>query len=625
MCGINGFAVVNGSEKIKNEERLRMMNSKIYHRGPDDSGIYADDHVAIGMTRLSIIDLSTGKQPISDAGGRWQIVFNGEIYNYKTIRESLIKKGYTFRTSTDTEVILYAYIEYGENCLKMLKGMFAFAIYDSSDGSLFIARDRAGEKPLYYTRTDNQFVFASEMKSIIAAGNLKKDIDRTALAQYLMLTYIPAPLTILQNVYKLPAAHYMRVTKELDICIKPYWDVIYDKENQILDYSECKKQLREVMYRAVEDCMIADVPVGAFLSGGVDSTVVAGIMADISPVPINTFTIGFKDKAYDESTLAEITAKKMKSNHHVHFIDYDDMLVNLDVLLENMDEPFADNSLIATFIVSEIARKDVKVVLTGDSGDEQFGGYERYLIGYYSDIYNKIPKWLRKNIFEKIVYTVPDKTPASRKVRKVIANANEDIYTQRVNMMCLGARGAAGLGRLLRYECKEPLSFIYDYYSKYACSASELDCTLYMELKTVLEGEMLCKVDRASMLASLETRVPMLYPDVIELAARIPAKYKINARNKKVIFKDTFSDIIPSELVNAPKRGFSIPMAGWLRNELKEDLLNTLNENDVEEQGLFDYGCIRELIEKHLSAREDNSGILWALYVFEKWYGNYMM
>lgn len=624
MCGINGFSTLKSGSKTENEARLRIMNSKIFHRGPDESGIYADGHAAIGMTRLSIIDLSSGKQPIKDESGRWQIVFNGEIYNYKSIRIDLEKKGYKFRTTTDTETILYSYIEYGEKCLKQLKGMFAFAIYDTVEQTFFIARDRAGEKPLYYAKTENEFVFASELKSIIAIGCLEKEINREALSQYLALTYIPAPLTILKNVYKLPAAHYMRVTKELDISIHQYWDVVYDKSQQLEDYAECKKVLRSTMYKAVEDCMVADVPIGAFLSGGVDSTIIAGIMADISPTPINTFTIGFKDKSYDESPLAEITAKKIGSYHHVHYIDYGDMLSNLDSILANIDEPFADSSLLATYIVSKLAREDVKVVLTGDSGDELFGGYERYLIGYYSSLYNKIPKFARKNILERIIYSIPDKTSLSRKIRKVVANANKDTQTQRVDMLRLGIQQSE-LDKLLRYDSGDFLRFIGECYQTYSSVASELDCTLYMEFKTVLEGEMLCKVDRASMLASLETRVPMLYPDVIELAARIPSKYKISNRDKKIILKDTFSDLISEELLNAPKHGFSVPMADWLRNELREDMQLTLDRDVIEEQQLFNYEYIKELMEEHFSAQKDNSGILWALYVFEKWYGNYMM
>ena len=318
MCGINGFAFFQNSEKDRNEKLINEMNGRIYHRGPDDNGNYADSHTAIGMTRLSIIDLSTGKQPITNEDGTLKIVFNGEIYNYRDIRKTLLEKGHIFQTESDTEVVLHAFEEYGKDCTKILKGMFAFAIYNLEDGSLFLARDRIGEKPLYYTKTEHAFIFASELKSILTTDLIEKRINKTAFAQYLMLTYIPAPLTILENVYKLPAAYYMTVLATGEIETAQYWDVVYNEKDKITDYDECKRMLRKSLFDAVEHCMVSDVPIGTFLSGGIDSTIITGIMSKIADKPINTFTIGYKQKSYDESDRAALTAKLHNTNHHFY-------------------------------------------------------------------------------------------------------------------------------------------------------------------------------------------------------------------------------------------------------------------------------------------------------------------
>ena len=622
MCGINGFAFFQNSEEDLNEKLINEMNDHIIHRGPDENGSYTDSHTAIGMTRLSIIDLSTGKQPITNEDGTLKIVFNGEIYNYREIRQTLLEKGHVFHTESDTEVVLHAFEEYGNDCTKILKGMFAFAIYNLNDGSLFLARDRIGEKPLYYTKTENAFIFASELKSIFSTNLIEKRINKTALAQYLMLTYIPAPLTILENVYKLSAAHYMIVSAAGEIETAPYWDVVYNEKDKITVYDECKRVLRKSLFDAVEHCMVSDVPIGTFLSGGIDSTIITGIMSKIADKPINTFTIGYKQKSYDESDRAALTAKLHNTNHHLYFIEYKNMLDNIERIIANMDEPFADSSYIPTYTVSQIARQEVKVVLTGDAGDELFAGYDKYLIGHYGDIYKKIPEFIRKGVIENVVNILPADKFFVRKVLKVIENSRLDTYSQRRNLMCLGVKYDT-INQLLRYDGSDALNFIQACYNKYADSACEVDRTLYTDLKVVLEGDILFKVDRASMLASLETRAPMLYPDVVETAAKIPAEYKIKGRNKKIILKDTFSDLIPEKLLTAPKIGFGVPIAYWLKNELREELTAVLDPDILEKQGLLNPDYVQLLLQEHLLGKRNHNGILWAIYVFEKWYANY--
>jgi asparagine synthase (glutamine-hydrolysing) len=624
MCGINGYFQFNdilSTEEINN--RIRTMNNQIIHRGPDEGGIYTNSHAGLGMRRLSIIDLSSGKQPIFNEDRTKVIVFNGEIYNYQPIREKLIEQGHKFTTKSDTEVILHAYEEYGENCLNYFDGMFAFAIYDIAMNTLFLGRDRVGEKPLYYYKNNDFLYFGSEIKSLISTGEIEKEINHDALSQYFQLTYIPAPLTIFENIYKLPAGCYMKVNEKGKVNQESYWDVNYKDTDLITDYSECKRLLRDAVFESVESRMISDVPLGAFLSGGIDSSTIVAVMSKISSQPINTFTIGFNIKEYDESNRAKIVSDQYKTNHHVFYLDYEEALQELDYILDNFDEPFADSSSIPTYMVSKEAKKYVKTVLTGDAGDELFAGYSKYLINYYSNKYNKIPRGIRKTIIEKLIYSFPDKTAITRKIRKVVENSEKDTFSQRRNLMCLGFKDSE-LNLLLKgYSDKNNLNFIKSYYDKYDGNTDEISQTLYTDLKVVLEGDMLPKTDRMSMLASIETRVPLLSKKIIELAARIPSEYKIDRKNQKKIFKDTFEDLIPDKLKVAPKSGFGVPIDYWFRGPLKEELLKLLNKDFIVSQGLFNHDYIEKILNEHFNGVKNRKSELWALFVFQRWYRRY--
>lgn len=626
MCGING--IIQYKSQYSKEclgTFISIMNNKIVHRGPDEEGTFIDENIGLGMRRLSIIDLNTGSQPIFNEDRSLIIVLNGEIYNYKTLKQDLVTKGHQFTTASDTEVVLHGFEEYGKQCFNRLKGMFAVAIYDLKHKKVILARDRTGEKPLYYYHDRNQLLFASELKSILATKLIEKAIDRKALNQYLQLTYIPAPLSIFQGILKLLPGHYMEVDSNGEIKVEQYWDVQFRDDTLIHDYEECKEKLRKTLFEVVEECMVSDVPIGTFLSGGIDSTIITGIASKISKKPIDSFTIGFHEKHFDESDRAKLAAELHLTNHHMSYLDYADAQGELDKIIGNMDEPFADSSAIPTYMVSKFARQHVKTVLTGDAGDELFGGYSKYLIGYYSDRYNKIPEWFRKHIIKKTAYMLSENTPLIRKVRKVIDNAESPIYEQRKNLMCLGFK-AHEMSLLLQqgYRVGSSLELIDDYYKSKASNCDELSHALYTDFKVVLEGDMLVKVDRASMLNSLETRVPLLHKDMVELAARIPGRYKINAKNQKIILKDTFKDLIPQNLLNATKSGFGVPIGRWFQNELKEDLLNVLNQELIVKQGLFDYDYIKRILGEHFSSNRNRSSELWALYVFQKWYKNNM-
>lgn len=620
MCGINGFIQF---ESMFNKDKLynivHLMNDQILHRGPNSEGLYADSFCALGMRRLSIIDLENGSQPIWNETHDTMIVFNGELYNYQVLRSNLILKGHIFKTNSDTEVVLHGFESYGKEFLKKMEGMFAFAIYNTHKKEWIIARDRIGEKPLYYYRDDKSFIFSSELKSMLYTDIVPKTIDKEALSQYFQLTYIPAPKSIIKDVYKLMPATALTINSNGCVSEYKYWELENLNEDELIyDYSKCKKLLREALFNSVEQRMISDVPIGAFLSGGFDSSIIVGIMAKLSSKPINTFTIGFNDKVYDESKIASIVAKKNRTNHQVLILDWENVHNDIDYILENIDEPFADSSLIATYSVSKMARQYVTVTLTGDAGDELFAGYNKYLVDYYSDRYIKLPKMIRKGIFEHSIKMLSSKSELRRKAEKVINSSQLEPFERRKLLMSLGFKPNE-LENLMNDSFVDRMDFIsqqYDYLRNYDDQAK----AQYVDLKTVLEGDMLTKVDRASMLASLETRVPMLDSNVIEIAFKMPTQFKINKKDRKIILKDTFEDLLPKELFNSPKHGFGVPIDEWLETILKSNLLRYASKDFIDEQGLFNYDYINSFINNHLSHKENRYSELWSFYVFQNWY-----
>ena len=551
-----------------------------------------------------------------------RIFFDGHLLNRGEIEGLLSLPRHSGKS--DPELMLALYALQAEDCVKTAKGMYAFAVVDQHNGALFLARDRAGGKPLYYAKTRDSFIFAPDLKEILRGNMVPKQINKTALAQYLMLSYIPAPLSILENVQKLPAAHYMTLSAGGESRLQAYWDVVYSEEDKIRSYEDCKKQLRSTLFRAVEENLDGESSVGILLSGGIDSNIITGVAGAVSGRPMDTFSIGYKNvgKDYDESDRAILSAKHHNANHHLFFIEYQNMLDNIQKVLDNIDEPYADSSYLPTYTVSKIAAEHIGTVLTGDAGDELFAGYNKYLIGHYSDIYKKIPGVIRNGIIQPAVNILPADKAIVRKIRKVIDNSFEDTYTQRRNMMCLGVK-PDHINKLLRYDGAQALDFIEGIYQKYEASACETDRTLYTDFKVVLEGDMLPKADRSSTLAGVVSKAPILHPDMVELAAKIPVEFKIQAKDRKIILKETFADFIPNQIVKAKKKGFSVPVANWFRNELREDLLATLDKDRIQAQNLLNADYVEYLVNEHISNRTNYGGILWALYVFEKWYQRY--
>ncbi len=620
MCGINGHIQFKNTKSPEEMQNLvHRMNEQIIHRGPDHEGLYSDEHCALGMRRLSIIDLKGGNQPIWNEDHTKVIVFNGEIYNYRELKEKLISKGHIFQTETDTEVIIVAYDEYGTDCFDMLEGMFALAIYDTKKKIWIIARDRAGEKPLYYYKDKDSFSFASELKSLGRTGLINKKLNVSALSTYFQLTYIPAPKTIYENVFKLMPGSFLTISESGEITESKYWTLQPHADiERYQDYTYCRKALRHKLFKSIERRMISDVPLGAFLSGGFDSSIVVGIMSHISNKPINTFNIGFKEKQFDESKLAEIVAKKNNTHHTKLMLDWDEVLKDIDHVLENIDEPFADSSFIATYAVSKLTKQHVTVALTGDAGDELFAGYDKYLGNYYGEKYRKVPEILRKGVIEPIVSRLPYDKTITRKIKKVINTAQMDDLTRAVWLMSLGFKDYE-LIKLCKTTDKESLSFIRDQYEALG-SADIQTRTQYVDFLTVLEGDMLTKVDRASMLTSLETRVPMLDKNVIELAFNLPTEYKINGKRRKIILKETFHDLLPDELFSAPKHGFGVPIGKWLENDLRPQLDKYVGKDFIENQGLFDTNYTNSIMNDHMNHKSNRYSELWTYFVFQNWY-----
>ena len=599
------------------------MSDRMTLRGPDNGDVFIGSNVGLAHRRLSIIDLSTGNQPMTVGGGNVVIVYNGEVYNFKKLRDELILLGHTFQSTSDTEVVARCYLEYGiEGCLSRLEGMFAFAIYDKTKQKVFIARDRYGEKPLYYYEDDHAFCFASELKAF--APSLEKfNIDETALNLFLTLSYIPAPYTIYKGVHKLQQGCYMEFDEQGIYQIHQYYNPVDEIGKERGDsYKEAIEKLKSLLTDSVRQRMVSDVPMGAFLSGGIDSSIICCLMASLSDKPINTFSIGFDERDYDESDRAEAVAKHIGSNHKKFILHYNDVLDILDDIIDYYDEPFGDSSAIPSYYVAKLAHEDVKVVLTGDCADELFGGYEKYLAEYYSEKYQKLPKFVRKG-FEKIVNAVPlnDYTNNGlRKAKKVILYSKDTGFDLYYDMLCLGFNDKER-GNLLKPEFYTDIKKNYkEFYDSLPNTTTYLQKEQVIDVYRVLEGQMFPKVDRACMHNSLENRAPFIDSGIVDFALNLPDEFKIEGNNKKKILKDAFRDILPKETLEFSKRGFGAPVDHWFRNEVKEELSTLLGKEVIEKQAIFNYEYIVKLIEEHISGKEDHKGMLWNLFVFQKWY-----
>jgi asparagine synthase (glutamine-hydrolysing) len=620
MCGIAG--IITRKQPISTEVLTELCIRQI-RRGPDDQGVYINGNVGLGHSRLSIIDLETGDQPMYSEDKKIVIVFNGEIYNFKELKLDLIAEGHKFNTNSDTEVILKLYENKGlDITLDYLEGMFAFAIHDVEKSKVIIARDRFGEKPLYFTKDEDSFHFASELKAI---SPIIRDtsIDKDALNLFLSLTYIPSPYTIYKQVSKLEAGHYLEIDHHLNIKKVTYYNLKDKIHNQkpFQDLNQACEKLRSLLEKSVKQRMISDVPIGSFLSGGIDSSIITAIMAKQSKEQINTFSIGFHEKDYDESERSRLVADHVHSHHKVHFLSYEDVVNDIDEIIGYFDEPFGDSSALPSNYVAYLARKDVKVVLTGDCADELFGGYEKYLAEYYSSKYKRLPKPMR-SLFNFLVNHTPHTRFTNsllRRVKKVIAHSELSGLDQHYAYMCLGFSDDERKELINHDFWRDSKKVIKQIYNSLS-DASEANSGAYTDVMTVLEGDMLAKVDRMCMRNSLEARVPFLDSKIVEFAFSLPKHFKIKNRVKKYILKKTFGHLLPKETIGFRKKGFGVPVDYWFKNQLKNEAEKLFEPSVLEKQGIFNPSYVQKLWKEHQAGIQNHKGKLWNLFVFQKWY-----
>lgn len=636
MCGICGYV----SKKNITLEQLKAMNDTMYHRGPDDSGeeiyeMYGGYQVGFAQRRLSILDLSAlGHQPMHSADQRVSIVYNGEIYNFMELREALAD--YPFKSNCDTEVILAAYLKWGISCVDRFNGMFAIALYDRDSEELYLVRDRIGKKPLYYWQQEDGIVFASELKAIMACPGFVKEIRQEVLSRYLFHQYINAPDSIFRDVYKVEPGQILRF-RAGEITTWKYWDVkqVYHNQNRqpIRSYEEAKEGLKELLKKSVASRMISDVPLGSFLSGGYDSSLVTAIAQEHSDTPVKTFSIGFHEEKYNEAKYAKAVADYLGTDHTETYIDEKDMFDLVESIPKYYDEPFADSSQIATMLVCESAKKHVTVALSGDGGDEFFCGY---------NIYENVRQAQRLDRLGALVYGICH-MPGFRqlkaeerlpfKVRVIAGNREKESQTQfgagnylvMAKAMVQDVRQEENAAR--QVEGALPIHYLTE--SEYGVKNWQIRRML-LDMDTYLPGDILCKVDRASMKYSLEARCPILDTDVMEFSYRIPHEYKFAKGDKKHILKDIAYDYIPKELLERPKVGFGVPLDKWLRGPLKEQLLDYSSYEYLKKQGIFDASYVSKMIrnyqktgDKGPATGENYSKLAWSFLVFQQWYAYY--
>jgi asparagine synthase (glutamine-hydrolysing) len=623
MCGICGVYIYENRMEM-NPFILKKMCDTIAHRGPDDEGYFYNDQVFLGNRRLSIIDLEYGHQPMSNEDQSIWLVFNGEIYNYPEIRAQLIQKGHTIRTHSDTEVIIHLYEEYGEACASKLNGMFAFAIWDENRKLLFIARDRVGIKPLYYTNQDGRFIFGSELKAIRAVPGLQLDIDPAAVDQFLTLEYIPGPHTIYKNIHKLPPGHYMTIRGgQTRLC--NYWKIPQEPIHK--SEEACVEIVRGLLQESVKMQMISDVPLGAFLSGGIDSSAVVALMARSSSDQIRTFAIGFEDNSYNEIDYARRIATQFNTLHCEEIIQ-PDIIQLIDQLVSHFDEPFADSSIFPTYLVSKMASEQVKVVLSGDGGDEVFGGYDTYLAHRLEHYYYRlIPKPLRAHTFPAIMDRIPPRPSKKGWINKAKRMVEGGSYSSTLRH----ARWMVFMTDAYRYNLYQPdfrhsingsptvQAFLEQQFEQ-ACKLDFMAQSQYVDIKTYLVDDILVKVDRMSMAASLEARVPLLDHRLIEFALNLPDPMRIRFRRTKVIFRKAMQGLLPPEIIEKHKQGFSVPIKQWIRGPLKPMMTDLLAPDIVRRRGYFDSDTVSLWVNEHLKGSVNHSHRLWALMILELWH-----
>ena len=622
MCGIAGIFDLQQTREI-DAPLLHRMNESQFHRGPDEGGVHLEPGVGLAHRRLSIIDLSSGQQPMFSADGNLCVVFNGEIYNFAELAETLKARGYAFRTRCDTEVILYAWAEWGEECVAQFRGMFAFALYDRRRGTLFLARDRLGIKPLFYALLpDGHLIFGSELKVLKQHPKLPREIDATAIEDYFALGYVPEPKTVYSRVHKLEPGHTLLFRRGMPSpSSKEYWDLRFVAASVDDERAVCE-QLVEQLREAVRVRLVAEVPLGAFLSGGVDSSAVVAMMAQLQTEPVNTCAIGFDVKQFDETDYARLVAERYATNHFEQQVESEDFDL-VDTLGSLYDEPYADSSAIPTYRVCQLAKQRVTVALSGDGGDEHFAGYRRYRWHMNEErLRSRLPLALRRPLFGALGRWYPKADWAPRVFRakttfQALARDSVAAYMHTVSQT-----GEAQRTRLFSGDLKRRLGGYraietFHRHAQRAGTDDPLSLIQYLDTKTYLVGDILTKVDRASMAHALEVRVPLLDHKLLEWAATLPSNLKLRGQQGKYILKKSLKPYLPDDVLYRSKMGFGVPLARWFRGPLRDRVRHAMTEGGLVQSGLFEPAFLRELVDQHQAGLRDYSTLLWSLMMFE--------
>ncbi|BCL61862.1 asparagine synthetase B [Desulfomarina profundi] len=617
MCGIAGILAFTEAAPPQ-PDQLRAMCNAMFHRGPNEEGTDITKGVGLGMRRLSIIDLAGGSQPIFNEDRSILCVFNGEIYNYRELRQRLEGRGHTFSTNSDTEVIVHAYEEYGDTFPVHLNGMFAIGLHDTRQKRVLLVRDHLGIKPLYYARRKQHLVFGSEIKVLLASGLLNKELDIDSLSQFLAWEYVPAPETLLKNVKKLEAGYLIAINMDKqDVSLKQYWDIPPAEELSLTD-DEWFERIDSLLKTCVTRQLVSDVPLGAFLSGGVDSSLIVAAMGSAK-----TFSIGFDDPSYNELNWANTVAKHLGVSHTDEILS-PDILTLFDHLLHFMDDPIADFSIFPTYLVSALAKKYVTVSLSGDGGDELFGGYETYIAQMRAAQYSLIPSFIRRKVLEPSLRAIKPRAAKKgliNKARRFVEGAGqpENLGHCRWRIFAGQLQQAALFTPEALSQIETPVDAHVSRLFALAADRDPLTQCLYVDTKSYLCDNILTKVDRMSMAVSLETRVPYLDPELVGLAFSLPARLKVSGNTTKILLKKVAAKHIPQQCVYRPKEGFSIPIKHWLTTTLKPLMEELLSEKTIREQGLFAWNTVQSMKSEHLQGKENHSHQLWALMMFHAW------
>jgi asparagine synthase (glutamine-hydrolysing) len=622
MCGIAGVVSATRENNIT-EALVHHMCQQIVYRGPDDEGLHVADGAGLGMRRLSIIDLAGGHQPVFNEDRSAWIVYNGEIYNFPELRPELESRGHRFYTHTDTEVIIHLYEEMGADCVKKLRGMFALAIYDKTKRKLVLARDRLGKKPLHYALHKGNLYFASEIKSILAVSPELAEVNSQALLEYLYYGYVPDPITAFTGIHKLRPGHLLEF-QDGTIRIRQYWDIPEYSTHAPKSEEECLEELEQRLLEATRIRLISDVPLGAFLSGGTDSSTVVALMARASSGPVRTFSIGFKKDDFNEAHYARIVANKFSTDHHEMILE-PDVVQTVEHLTSSLEEPFGDSSMLPTYYVSQMARQHVTVALSGDGGDEMFAGYDRYRIHAGHGVFEHIPGWARKFYRDQIFPRLPSYMPG-RGFTYNVSLPWQERYVDRLSFLPTFERDTPLLSPEFRQILKrsdDPGNALRRYFAQ-APTKDPVEQLLYVDAKTYLVGDILTKVDRMSMLNSLEVRVPMLDHVFVEWVAGLPPQWKLRGAQQKYILRKLAERVgVPREVLDRPKQGFALPLVHWMGNELK-DMLMILLEPRTLDRGYFAADGVRKVMDDHLLRGRTNTARIWRLLMFELWHRNFL-